>query len=193
MDGKRSDFAFPRSDLADPSLEQLVEDLERNPARWRRANRNEMDGHATSGRQRKRCFGGLFAGFEPFSGVFGVTEGAMSPRRGVYVTPHKGPCHPAYGSMSPRMWVYVTPHKGLCHPAYGSLSPRIWGSVTPHMGLCHPAEGYLSPRRWVHVTPQMGLCQPSQWIVMEINDAQESGHAGVPRLAMWQKIVAIES
>lgn len=31
-----------------------------------------------------------------------------------------------------------------------------------------------------------------RWIVIEINDAQESGYAGVPRLAMWQRIVEIE-
>jgi glutathione synthase/RimK-type ligase-like ATP-grasp enzyme len=31
-----------------------------------------------------------------------------------------------------------------------------------------------------------------RWTVIEINDAQESGYAGVPRLAMWQRIVEIE-
>ena len=30
------------------------------------------------------------------------------------------------------------------------------------------------------------------WIVIEINDGQESGYAGVPRLAMWHRIVEME-
>lgn len=31
-----------------------------------------------------------------------------------------------------------------------------------------------------------------QWIVIECNDGQESGYAGIAPLAMWQKIIAIE-
>ncbi len=31
-----------------------------------------------------------------------------------------------------------------------------------------------------------------QWIVIECNDAQESGYAGVNRVGMWQKIIEIE-
>jgi len=32
-----------------------------------------------------------------------------------------------------------------------------------------------------------------QWIVIECNDGQESGYAGVPPLAMWQRVVAVEN
>lgn len=42
------------------------------------------------------------------------------------------------------------------------------------------------------VVVDMAQCVDSRWIVIEINDAQESGYAGVPRLALWQKIVEIE-
>lgn len=31
-----------------------------------------------------------------------------------------------------------------------------------------------------------------RWVVIECNDAQESGYAGVPPLAMWQKIIDVE-
>jgi hypothetical protein len=31
------------------------------------------------------------------------------------------------------------------------------------------------------------------WIVIELNDGQESGYAGVNRLQLWQKIIDIES
>jgi len=36
-------------------------------------------------------------------------------------------------------------------------------------------------------------CQDGRWTVIEINDAQECGYTGVPRLPMWQRIVEIES
>ena len=31
------------------------------------------------------------------------------------------------------------------------------------------------------------------WIVIELNDGQESGYAGVNKLQLWQKIIGIES
>ncbi len=31
-----------------------------------------------------------------------------------------------------------------------------------------------------------------EWIVIELNDAQESGYAGVPPLKLWSKIIAVE-
>lgn len=31
-----------------------------------------------------------------------------------------------------------------------------------------------------------------RWIVIECNDGQESGHAGVSPLALWQEVVRIE-
>jgi hypothetical protein len=34
--------------------------------------------------------------------------------------------------------------------------------------------------------------EDGRWIVIECNDAQESGHAGVPPVAMWQNIIELE-
>lgn len=42
------------------------------------------------------------------------------------------------------------------------------------------------------VVVDMAQRADGRWIVIEINDAQESGYAGVPRLAMWQSIVEME-
>jgi hypothetical protein len=42
------------------------------------------------------------------------------------------------------------------------------------------------------VVVDMAQCLDGRWIVIEINDAQESGYAGVPRLALWQRIVELE-
>lgn len=42
------------------------------------------------------------------------------------------------------------------------------------------------------VVVDMAQCIDGRWIVIEINDAQESGYAGVPRLALWQKVVELE-
>ena len=33
-------------------------------------------------------------------------------------------------------------------------------------------------------------CQDGRWIVIEFNDAQESGYAGVLPLALWREILA---
>jgi hypothetical protein len=43
------------------------------------------------------------------------------------------------------------------------------------------------------VVVDMAQHEDGSWIVIEINDAQESGYAGVPRLALWQRIVEIEN
>lgn len=42
------------------------------------------------------------------------------------------------------------------------------------------------------VVVDLAQCIDGRWIVIEINDAQESGYAGVPRLALWQKVVELE-
>ena len=42
------------------------------------------------------------------------------------------------------------------------------------------------------VVVDLAQCVDGRWIVIEINDAQESGYAGVPRLAMWQRIIELE-
>ncbi|MBX9692665.1 MAG: ATP-grasp domain-containing protein, partial [Cyanobacteria bacterium] len=38
----------------------------------------------------------------------------------------------------------------------------------------------------------VGQTQQGNWIVIECNDGQESGYAGVSRMAVWQKIIEIE-
>jgi hypothetical protein len=38
----------------------------------------------------------------------------------------------------------------------------------------------------------LAQCGNGSWIVIELNDGQESGYAGVPPVSLWQNIVAIE-
>jgi hypothetical protein len=40
------------------------------------------------------------------------------------------------------------------------------------------------PRRWQRRSPG--------WIVVECNDGQESGHAGIAPIGLWQAVVAAE-
>ena len=50
--------------------------------------------------------------------------------------------------------------------------------------------------RWIKVlflSVDIAKTQQDKWIVIEVNDGQESGYAGVNRIALWNNIIRVEN
>lgn len=76
-------------------------------------------------------------------------------------------------------------------PYWAALADYSWSAAERRAALAVAAE---AARRLAvpFLVVDVAQTQRGEWIVIEVNDGQESGYAGIAPLVLWQAVVAIE-